>query len=112
MSEILSQLIDVRKLDKSAFFEGKEHATETMKTPDGKVVPYRPLYARLDAIPRKETGQYGDTHLITQDIGKDRRLAGEKGPIVGNGKPVVRKSAAPVQSAPPAESAGFDEGPF
>jgi hypothetical protein len=31
-------------------------------------------------------GQYGDTHYVTQDLGKERREAGEKSPIIGNGK--------------------------
>jgi hypothetical protein len=87
MNEIIEQLIDFRKLDQSCFFEGK--------TKDG----HTPLYMKLSLVPRKEVGAYGDTHFITQDIGKDRRQAGEKGPIVGNGKP-VQKKAAPATTAP------------
>ena len=89
MSEIIEILIDVRKLDESAYFEGK--------TKDG----HTPLYMKLGLIPKKEVGTYGDTHFVTQDIGKDRHQAGEKGPIVGNGKP-VQKKAAPATTAPTA----------
>jgi hypothetical protein len=95
MSEIIEQLIDFRKLDQSCFFEGKTNN-------EG----HTPLYMKLSLIAKNEVGKYGDTHFITQDIGKDRRLAGERGPIVGNGKPVQRRdassSAAPAQSAPKA----------
>lgn len=89
MSEIIEQLIDFRKLDQSCFFEGK--------TKDG----HTPLYMKLSLIPKKEVGTYGDTHFITQDIGKDRRLAGEKAPIVGNGKPVKKREAAPTTASAP-----------
>lgn len=29
---------------------------------------------------------YGNTHYITQDVTKEERLAGKRGPILGNGK--------------------------
>lgn len=60
--------IDVTKIDKSAIFHGKK----------GKY---------LDAViwPNKDgTGEYGDTHYIVQEISKERREAGERGPIIGN----------------------------
>lgn len=43
---------------------------------------------------RDGPGQYGDTHYITQDISKEARDAGERGPIIGNMK---SKSANPPQ---------------
>lgn len=61
--------IDVTKLDKSAFFHGKNGAVYVdlvmWETPDS---------------------QYGDDYRVNQDMPKERRDAGEKGKIVGNGK--------------------------
>lgn len=41
----------------------------------------------LDCVvwPNKDgTGQYGDTHYIVQDLSKEARDAGGRGPIIGN----------------------------
>jgi hypothetical protein len=38
--------------------------------------------------------QYGNTHYITQDVGKEAREKGIKGPIIGNAK-MEGASAAP-----------------
>ena len=39
--------------------------------------------------------QYGNLGFVTQDIGKDRRIAGERGPILGNWKEIGACSAPP-----------------
>ena len=39
--------------------------------------------------------QYGNLGFGTQDIGKERRLAGERGPILGNFKEIGACSAPP-----------------
>jgi len=68
--------INVSKIDKSALFEGEKGKyldCALIETPDGK---------------------YGDW-MIAQDLPRERRDAGEKGPILGNGKNVERKADAP-----------------
>ena len=62
--------INVTKIDKTALFEGK----------NGKY---------LDVVffeNKNGPDQFGNHGFITQDIGKERRLAGERGPIIGNWK--------------------------
>jgi len=45
------------------------------------------IYLNVDIIENKQgEDQYGNTHMITLDIGKDRRASGEKGAILGNCK--------------------------
>lgn len=68
--------INVTKIDKAALVPGK----------NGK-------YMDLFLIENK-TGQdqYGNDGFVTQGISKDRRDAGERGPIVGNWKRLVSKS--------------------
>jgi hypothetical protein len=64
--------INCSKIDKSALFEGK----------NGKY---------LDLVLFENKGgvdQYGNHGFVTQDIGRERREAGERGPIIGNWKEV------------------------
>jgi hypothetical protein len=64
--------IDVKKIDKSAMFEGAKGTYLDLTLMDNK-----------DGI-----DQYGNAGFIVQDIGKERREAGQKGPIIGNWKHV------------------------
>jgi len=67
--------LDVTKLDKNLFFKGAKGT-----------------YADLTLMDNKDgTNSYGDDGFIVQDVGKERREAGEKGPIVGNWKYVGAK---------------------
>jgi hypothetical protein len=78
--------IDVTKINKDYFFIGK-------KRQDGT----QPKY--LDCVlmaNRDGEDDYGNTHFIAQDVGKERREAGVKGPIIGNAK-------VPTGAAPPAQ---------
>ena len=62
--------IDVSKLDKTAFFKGAKGT-----------------YADITLIEnRGGPDRFGNDYMVVQDLGKDRRLAGERGPILGNGK--------------------------
>jgi len=71
--------INVTKIDKSAIYEGKS----------GK-------YINLTLMENRDgEDQYGNAGFIVQDIGKERREAGERGPIVGNWKHVG--SSRPAQ---------------
>lgn len=72
--------------------------------------------------------QYGKDGFCTVDVGKDRRLAGERGPILGNwedldggnqrpGRDVsaqeaTRKSQPATRPAPPADDEDSDSIPF
>ena len=67
--------INVTRIDKSAIYEGK----------NGK-------YVDLVLFENKAgDDQYGNLGFVTQDIGQERRLAGERGPILGNWKEIGPK---------------------
>lgn len=67
----LSLNIDVTKLKKEWFFEGKNGAK----------------YAEIVVI-EKQNGpdNYGNTHMVVQGVPKQFRQDGTQGPILGNGK--------------------------
>jgi len=92
--------IDVTKIDKSAIYEGKS----------GK-------YIDIVLFDNREgADQYGNLGFVTQDLGKDRRLAGERGAILGNWKEISerRETTATVDSGATAGHAtdGGDDMPF
>jgi hypothetical protein len=64
--------INVSLIDKSELYEGKK----------GKYLSLT-LFENRDG-----EDQYGNAGFIVQDIGKERREAGQKGPIIGNWKHV------------------------
>ena len=77
--------INVTKIDKTALYAGK----------NGK-------YLNIVFFDNKDgPDQYGNNGFVTQDIGKERRLAGERGPIIGNWK---WDEAPRGQAQPPAGS--------
>jgi hypothetical protein len=58
------------------------------------------IYLNVDIIENKQgEDQYGNTHMITLDIGKDRRASGEKGTILGNCKTLIFNNGNQPQSA-------------
>lgn len=63
--------IDVTKIDKTALYEGKHGAK------------YLSLCVFAN---RAGEDQYGNTHSVKQDLGKDRR--DEQAPFIGRGKPL------------------------
>lgn len=77
--------IDVKKIDKSRLYKGKQGTYLTavlIPTPDGK---------------------YGD-YMVVEGISKEEREAGKKGTILGNGKNLTKKPATPPSSDfPPAK---------
>jgi hypothetical protein len=78
MRELKATLnINVTKIDKGAIVQGK----------NGKYIDLA-----LIANENDDADQYGNHGFITQSISKERRDAGERGPIVGNFKlPKVTK---------------------
>lgn len=87
--------INLSKLDKTAFFEGNS----------GKF---------LDIVLwETENDKYGNDWKVVQDLPRERRDAGEKGAIVGNGKNFgktakqptgeARRTPAPPAKRPPAD---------
>lgn len=65
--------IDLNKLDMTAVYEAQSGARYIDLT----------LWENRDG-----PGKYGDSHVIKQDLGRERREKGDKSPIVGNGKPI------------------------
>jgi len=67
--------IDVTKIDKSALYKGAKGT-----------------YLDITLLDNRDgTDQYGNDGMIVQDIGRERREAGEKGPIIGNWKHLESK---------------------
>lgn len=74
--------IDVSKIDKAALFKGAKGTYLDIilfETPDDK---------------------FGNDYRITQGISKERRDAGERGPIIGNAKIVGQGKPAASKPAP------------
>jgi hypothetical protein len=96
--------IDVKKIDKTALYQGEKGT-----------------YLDLTLMENRDgTDQYGYDGFIVQSISKERRLAGEKGPILGNWKhlgeraPAYQGQAAtkPVPVSPVVASDVDDDIPF
>lgn len=91
---MITTKINVTKIDKSALFEGK----------NGK---YLDLVLHDN---RDGQDQYGNDGYIVQDIGRERREAGERGPIIGNWRKIERRhNANAPQTQEPAAHRGGEE---
>ena|ERR1043166_6965737 len=97
MPNVIIVKVDVRLLEKARFFEGKEK--------NG----HKPLYADLVLMPKKEVGQYGDTHFVVQSKKKDENI---QMPIIGNaterGGGEQRAAPKPASRAAPQENLDED----
>lgn len=82
MSDLISIKIDVTKILKEKLFPGKSGA----KYLDAVLIP-------------SANSQYGDSHMIVQSVSKEERLAGKKGPIIGNAK--IIGAAKRTEASPP-----------
>ncbi len=103
MANLLTLKIDVRKLDKARFFEGKPDASG-----------HRPLYADIVLIPRRELGKYGDTHVVKQSKKREETV---EMPILGSaterGDGQQAQQAAPKPPAtPPPDNSADEDVPF
>jgi hypothetical protein len=101
MSKVgVSLKIDVTKIDKARLFEGKK----------GKY---------LDAtvfIDLAFADEYGNNGMITQDVSKEEKERGDRGPILGNAKVFWQGEGKQQQPRPVAPSVsgpagGFDDDP-
>lgn len=82
--------INTSKIDKDALYQGKT----------GK-------FLNLTLMENRDgPDQYGNDGFIVQDIGKERRQKGEKGPIIGNWKHLEQRDKRGGQQSPaPARTA-------
>lgn len=93
--------IDVTKILKEHLFQGKNGAKYLDIT----------LWENRDGV-----DSYGNTHMAVQALPKELRDAGQKGPILGNGREFgqAAQRPAPRQSSPPPtdHNNADDEGDF
>ena len=67
-------------------------------------------YLELTLIPNRDgPDKYGYTGFAAVNLTNERREAGEKGPIIGNFKPIGKAAATPppVESAPATEDGDY-----
>jgi hypothetical protein len=91
--KILRLKIDVTKIDKARLFKGEKGT-----------------YLDCTLLYNEATDQYGNNGMITQDVSKEDREAGNKGAILGNAKEFKQQGSAPVKVSTPASLS--DDIPF
>ena len=84
--------IDVTKIRKDLLFTGTKGTYMDLTLMDN----------------RDGVDQYGNDGFIIQDVTKERREAGEKGPIIGNWKHIGQRSPAQNTAPPPSRTATAD----
>ena len=84
--------VDVSKLDKSRFFQGKKGTYVDLTT----------------FIDTEKAGEYGDNGTIAQSTSKEERQNGVKMPICGNAK-VFYKDEQLGHTPPVSQEAPFDD---
>jgi len=97
MSKIgVSVKIDVTKIDKALLYKSEKGAYLNAT-----------VFIDIDS-----PDKYGNHGMVTQDISKEAKDAGEKGPILGNVKIFWKDGgqAAQKPSKPTAKGADFDDG--
>lgn len=88
--------IDVTKIDKDLLYKGEKGT-----------------YLNGVFFENKNgTSEYGDDGYIVQDISKEARDRGEKGPIIGNWRHIQTKSTMAPKPAPATSAAEDDDIPF
>jgi hypothetical protein len=94
---MITAKIDVTKIEKARLFKG-----------------VKGTYLDIVLIESRDS-KYGDDYMVVQSVTKEERLAGVKGPIIGNArilgpKPAAAPAAAPAATKPNPAEADFDEG--
>ncbi len=96
MASPITVKIDVTKIDKTRLFKGAKGT-----------------YLDLILLPSQES-KFGDDFMVIQQVSKEERLAGKRGPILGNakylgGKPASESNTTRVLNDPqPGSSDGLD----
>lgn len=96
MSSPIAVKIDVTKIDKARLFKGAKGT-----------------YLDVILLPSQES-KFGDDFMVVQQVTKEERLAGKRGPILGNakflgGKPASDTTTTRVMNDPqPTSSDGVD----
>ena len=90
---IISAKLNVSAIDKTKLFKGEKGT-----------------YLDITLLENRDgTDQYGNDFMVVQDLGKEARQRGEKGPILGNAKiRGQRDGQRPAQSAPAPKPAADD----
>lgn len=78
MSQIITLKIDVTKFFKDAFYKGDKGT-----------------YATISVFLNDTADQHGQFGMVKQDLGKERREAGERGPILGNVTRIYNQESRP-----------------
>jgi hypothetical protein len=84
MKQTIDISMDVTKIDKTALYESPKTGKK---------------YLSISVLIREEKDQYGYDGFVVQKISKERKAAGEKGPILGNAK--IMDWDAPKPSSTP-----------
>ena len=98
----VSLKIDVTKIDKARLYKGAKGT-------------YLDAVAFIDL---EDEDQYGNAGMITQNVSKEEKAAGERGEILGNSKIIWRDEGqqaprqAPQRQAPPTEDFEDSDIPF
>jgi hypothetical protein len=88
--------IQLDKIDKAQIFVGKVHKYLNATLHDNK----------------NGKDEYGNDGFVTQSISKEKREAGERGPIIGNWKEVVFGASKAQPELKPTAQADDDSIPF
>ena len=71
MKQTIDVSLDLEKVDKTAFYVSPKTGKK---------------YLNISVLIREEKDKYGYDGFVVQKISKERKAAGEKGPILGNAK--------------------------
>ena len=99
---IISQSIDLLKLQgaRKITKDGKDYVLIDLSKSRAKEHKNGSVYLELEAVGKKEVGQYGDTHFIKERSTKEERMQKVQMPIIGNGKELSFGDSAPRKIIP------------
>jgi len=98
MKQTIDLSLDVSRIDKTELYE---HPKTGKK------------YLNITVLIREEKDQYKNDGFVVQKISKERKAAGEKGPILGNAKIVdweaLKQNSGSKPNSYPAQIVGNDD---
>ncbi len=102
MKQTIDISLDTTKIDKTSLYESPKNGKK---------------YLNISVLIREEQDKYGYDGFVVQKISKERKAAGEKGPILGNCKIVdweAQKPSVVKQILQPDkwDDGGMDDVPF